>query len=340
MRIEDLFATPDHYLWGFEGDLARFVPMNRAAFRRSLFLDQRIAAPTAQELRVPIDPLLAAFRQWQAPRPRTGYIFHIAHCGSTLLSRALDLSEHVLGLREPWALRQLAVAGAQGAAEDAGWREGLDLVTGLLARRYRPDEPVIVKANVPVNFVLPQLFAQDADAPAILLHLPAEAYVLAVLRTEEHRAWVRFVTDELRPAMEAALGEALPAGDVQRAAALWLAQMIGFADALGRFSSARSLDAARFYTAPAETLSAAFTLFGVSGADAEAIGRAPLFHEHAKNAGRRFSEAERQARQEETRAALANDLNAARDWLEARAERVPSALARPLVGDPVPLLAF
>jgi len=43
LTIDDLFASPDHYLHSFEGDAAVFVPMDRAAYHRSIFLDGRIS---------------------------------------------------------------------------------------------------------------------------------------------------------------------------------------------------------------------------------------------------------------------------------------------------------
>src|SRR3954468_2412077 len=85
LTLDDLFASPDHYLHSFENDAALFVAMDRAAYHRSIFLDGRIS-PKGGTMTLPF-----AMLRGKAPRPApTGWIFHVAHCGSTLLARALD----------------------------------------------------------------------------------------------------------------------------------------------------------------------------------------------------------------------------------------------------------
>ena len=144
LTLDDLFASPDHYLHSFEGDAALFMPMDRAAYHRSIFLDGRIS-PAANR----IDEAPGRRRLTDAVRQAapTGWIFHVAHCGSTLLARALDRPSANLVLREPLALRQLALAADPGR---------LALTLAMLSKRYRDDLPTIVKANVPVNFLLPR----------------------------------------------------------------------------------------------------------------------------------------------------------------------------------------
>src|SRR5438128_6215682 len=104
LTLDDLFVSPDHYLHSFEGDSALFVPMDRGAYHRSIFLDGRISPASDQSMHLPAAALNAGA---QAPA-RTGWIFHVAHCGSTLLARALDDPGSNLVLREPLALRQQA----------------------------------------------------------------------------------------------------------------------------------------------------------------------------------------------------------------------------------------
>src|SRR4051812_36850309 len=65
LTLGALYASPDHYLHSFDGDQAVFVPMDRAAYHRSIFLDGRIAPAADGELRVP----LAALGPAPAPLP-------------------------------------------------------------------------------------------------------------------------------------------------------------------------------------------------------------------------------------------------------------------------------
>jgi hypothetical protein len=323
LTIERLFASPDHHLFAFEGDLAVFRTMDRGAYHRSIFLDQRIAAVDHSEMRVPV-AALTEFRESRGiAAPRTAWIFHVAHCGSTLLARALDRPEGNLVLREPRPLRQLGLT--RDPAGDA-WRARLHLAAAMAGRRYRTDLPTIVKANVPVNFIAADLLALDPEAPAILLYFPLRAYLLAVLRSPAHRQWVVNVTTQLRLAV-AGLDVA------ERAAALWLAQMHIYADLLARYPGTRSLNADELLGAPRRVLAAAAAHFGAELAAAE-LGA--LLATYSKSPGLAFDNDARLSLRAESARSLGPELERARRWVEGRP--LPLRLDRPLVGASPPLL--
>lgn len=317
LTIERLFASPDHHLFAFEGDLAMFRTMDRGAYHRSIFLDQRIAAVNDEEVRVPVEAL-TAFRDGHGiAAPRTAWIFHVAHCGSTLLARALDRPQGNLVLREPRPLRQLGLT--RGPGGDA-WRARLRLAAALAGRRYRPDAATIVKANVPVNFIAADLLALDPSAPAILLYFPLRAYLLAVLRSPAHRQWVVNITTQLQPASAGV--------DVaERAAALWLAQMHIYDDLLARYPGTRSLNADELLGAPRPALAAAAAHFGAEVAQAE-LGA--LLATYSKSPGLTFDNDARLSLRAENARALGPEIERARRWVEGRP--LPAHLDRPLVG--------
>jgi len=313
VTIAALFASPDHYLHAFDGDDAVFVRMDRAAYRRSIFLDARIDPAQPGALRVPAAALLAG----SGPTPETGWIFHIAHCGSTLLARALGELTRSLVLREPLALRQLAVA------PDS---RRLGLVLRMLGKRYPEGGPTLVKANVPVNFVLPDIVAAQPAARAVMLHLGLRDYLLAILRSDNHRRWLRGVTDELR----GPLGDLSGGDDAQRAAALWLAQTERFAATVQTMPAARVLDAERFFAEPEAALVAAARCLGVE-ADATAAAAlvgGPLFATYSKNPAVAFDNRERLARRAKLAVLLEPELERAEAWLEARSAQVHRAQQR------------
>jgi hypothetical protein len=299
--LTDIAASPDHYLYSIEGEDAVIVPMDRAAYARSIFLDARISPAGETALQVSAEALLAA----AAPPPTTAWIFHVAHCGSTLLARALEGLSAGLVLREPQALREL------GFASDAKY---LQLVLAMLGRRYGGDTPTLIKANVPVNALLPAIAAADHQAPAVFLHLGLEDYALAVLRSPQHRGWVRQI---------AARFAAAPPGasDAVCLAALWLWQMRAFAAALDAMPRACSLDGERFYADPASTLAALAPRIG-RPADPEAIAglvAGPLFGTYSKRPGMAFDNAARLERRIALARELAGELAEARGWAEAAA---------------------
>ncbi len=300
LTLDDLFASPDHFLHSFEGDAALFMPMDRAAYHRSIFLDGRISPAVDQSMKLPVTMLTAAPRR---PSP-TSWIFHMAHCGSTLLARALDEPDASLVLREPLALRQTAIH------PDT---RRLALVSAMLGKRYRADTPTLVKANVPVNFLLPQLADIDVEARAILLYLPLRAYLLAILRSDNHRTWLRNVTAQLA----VYLGDLSTLTDAERAAALWLAQANAFGDTLARMPHARTLDAEHFFAEPVGVLKAAAKHLGVPISDAvlEKTVEGPLFATYSKNPALAFDNAARLARLAEVERTIAPECDQAEVWL-------------------------
>ena len=314
--IAELFTSPDHYMHSFDGDAAVFVTMDRAAYRRSIFLDARIAPIAPEPIRVPLTALLA---HRSSPQP-VAWIFHVAHCGSTLLARALEEigtdRDGGLVLREPLALRQVALTPDP---------ERLQLVLAMLGKRYPGAAPTLVKANVPVNFILPELVATNLAAPAIFLYLGLRDYCLSILRSAPHRAWLRQVCGLLGNRLE----RFDPASDGERAAALWFAQVTRFAAALEAMPHARSLDGERLLERPAELVAAAAKALALPH-DPSAIA-APraggLFATYSKRPGIAFDNAARLARRGTDEAGLAGEIAAAQAWLAAHRTTAGAALA-------------
>ena len=88
VTLTDLITNPDYYLWRFDGDYAFFARMNRDTYKKSIFTDQRIFKLDPKPIRVDLDELVQAFKKQKYESPGLCYIFHVAHCGSTLLARA------------------------------------------------------------------------------------------------------------------------------------------------------------------------------------------------------------------------------------------------------------
>ena len=301
--LDDLFTSPDHYLHSFEDDSAVFLPMDRAAYHRSIFLDGRISPAGDIPLRLPVSGLLE-----QVPPPaQSGWIFHVAHCGSTLLARALDQLSTNLVLREPSALRQLAFTPDQ---------ERLALVVAMVSKRYQATMPTIVKANVPVNFLLEDLTGFMSGAPAIFIHLGLRDFLFASLRNERHRQWLRRVTTQL----SAHLGDHSPSSDAERTAALWTALMHAFAAAIDKMPGARSLDGEAFFASPGDFLKLAADHLGVtmSSEEVEARVGGPLFASYSKIPEMPFNNDTRLALRGELEEGLAAEFDEANRWVEER----------------------
>lgn len=310
--LDKLFDTPELHFVAFDKDDALFIQMDRASYHRSIFLDHRAFSPNAELIRTPVAPLIAAARD--RPILRTGWIFHFAHCGSTLLSRLIDSPESALVLREPRPLRQLGVLAAR-SNQSEDWAGRLKLALALVSRRFEPSQPTVVKANVPVNFIMPEIIQLDAHAPVVLLYLRFEPYLLAILREQRRREWVNRVTRLLEPTLATRVGLKSDSNTAERAAALWLAQMLMFNAVVRSNARVRIMDAEALFASPVETAEAAAKHFGLCLTD-ETGSLNEVASVHSKDPSRSFNDAVRQERELRDKVVLRDDLELARRWME------------------------
>ena len=340
--MERLFSSPDLFPWQFQGSKLLFLSMDRGSYQQSIFCDTRIAPLSKEILGIEVADLLRVAPNSSAKVAPLHFVFHMAHCGSTLLARALDRPESNLVCREPLTLRQLGAAAAGiGDNPPAAWRQGFALTVQLLARRYKPAAPVVVKANVPVNFMIGPLLQANPENRGVLLYLSLENYLLAVLKSPPHREWVKNIVNELGNGIDAVLDfsaaqrNALSAAEA--AACLWAVQMSLFSAALAANDGLRSLNAEMLYTQPSAVLAECFALFGQS-VDGEAIAEiveSQLFSRYSKDPSRPYDNAQRLADRDASRQSLSGELRQGTEWLEKRREKnaIPHLLDRPL-GEP------
>jgi len=144
-------------------------------YRRASFLDQRSLGRrdvsgwtvTRGELEAALGP--------SPPLREVHWLFHIGHCGSSLVSRLLDLIPGVLGLREPLPLLTLAHECGNPAA--AAW-EGP--VLALLARGFPDSRAVIVKPTSVVTTLADRLLPPTGRA--CLLWVDLQTWLATMLR--------------------------------------------------------------------------------------------------------------------------------------------------------------
>ncbi len=341
ITLERIFSDPSLYLHSFDGEDARFVDLSREEFAQSIFFDRRIKREGEMIYRVPVDVLLGSMDDAGPAASPVNFIHHVAQCGSTLLSRAIDRPQGALAIREPNALRQLGVEATSSPHLRGDWAERLRLTLRLLSKRFE-DGPVVIKGNVPTTMIALPIEQFVPRQTGILLHFPLDDYLAAVLRTPQHAEWVRSITDELNIGRYEIVGDLDALSIPQRAAALW-ALMIGqFARLLAINPALRSLDANRLFDEPHATVSAASDLFGLgmSNEDVAQQVEGGLFKTYAKNPDVDYDPAQRVTRREETKRDYPDAIREARDWVMARKDdiQLPESLARPLVGDGAPLL--
>jgi hypothetical protein len=342
-QLEELFDSPDLFLWQFDDSQALFVRMDRNAYRNSIFCDQRILATSQEITRVDVSRLYD-YLSGRPPRvSRFTYIFHIAHCGSTLLARALDMREKNIVYREPPVLRQLGAEAAStfyGAEAPSAWKQKLELSLAMLNRTYSKDGPIVIKGNVPANFIIPALLEGNPDHCKLFLYMSLENYLLAVLKSPNHRSWVATIGTELGPAIESVAGispeQRRSLSIAEAAACLWMVQIAIFHRTVEADSNARTIDAEVFYGEPANTLKKCFELMQqpVDDSDIASLVNSELFSRYSKDPRQSYDNDTRLAQRDALREQLSDDLEKGRDWVNRNIERfeIPSALGKPLVG--------
>jgi hypothetical protein len=196
----ELFRSPDFYplKMDFDNGMISFVPMSKATYKASSFLDGRTQPTNAERYDIPAADLLLAVADLSPIPNRVHYIFHAAFCCSTLLARYLELIPPCLVLKEPLFLTQMAVvrpraieAHNNGALDPAEWARLLDLCARLLGRGYSPDEVVAIKVNDICNSLGELLLARDPASKAVFVTIGLKDFLLVLLKSPDRRQWLR-----------------------------------------------------------------------------------------------------------------------------------------------------
>lgn len=325
LDMKRVFYSPDLYFWSFTDTDSLFLDMDRDAYQRSIFFDNRISPASQNITTFELSQLIEANESRASRPPDISYIFHMAHCGSTLLARALDIRSKNIVYREPATLRQLGVIAARscfGETPSDSWRQLFNLTSSLLGKTYNKSGPIIVKGNVPVNFIIPQVMDVSPQTRGILLYATLDNYVLSVLKSPIHRGWVKGVLGQLSNGVEAVVGvnekDREEMSFAQAAACLWLVQISIYARMADRYSSIRTLDAEFFFNQPKLTISNVSGFFGYElDADTiEDIVNSDLFLRYSKDPRRSYDNIRRVREREYLRAELAGQLTEAKIWVD------------------------
>ncbi len=167
----------------FAGRRVLFVRMSSEQRAAASFLDERLWDPGTHGIWLSLDTLLENGPSIPAPGP--DFIFHIGHCGSTLLSRLLQSWPEVQVLREPLPLRTLAEAGAPQTAPLP--RQFQVILSWLLERWGTPCAPhrrTLVKATSSCNGLINSILGASQETRAVLLDVPLETYLATLMKSE------------------------------------------------------------------------------------------------------------------------------------------------------------
>jgi len=257
------------------------VELSEEALEGHSFLDDRIfhADMPFEWLTWSDFEVLAAKLPPHAP----SYIFHIGHCGSTLLSRLVAEVTNSQALREPLPLRLFAINRVERNIDwldDEEARKRLRLFERAWTRGARP-------TTVKATSICTNLVGEMNDrSKVVFVYQPAETH-LAVLLAGDNSMQDLAALGQNRHSRLAAMTDGLPPldslGHGELAAISWLAEVSSAAAALEQ-RSALSLDFDRFLASPAELLQQTCNALGLhttAGQCREAVA-GPTMHSYSK----------------------------------------------------------
>jgi hypothetical protein len=166
---------------------ALIVRITEAELRTASFLDERLGMQGRVGFWMPLEGIAAAASSVSQAQPSADFIFHIGHCGSTLLSRLLDQSSNVLGLREPLPLRELSenmrdLESPLSRLNRAQWEGVLAASLTLLGRRFTEQQRIIIKATSTCNGLVDPVLGLYPESRAVLLYIRLEPYLATMAK--------------------------------------------------------------------------------------------------------------------------------------------------------------
>ncbi len=344
----------DPDLFPFRVDFVRravlLLKLSPAQLRDAVFLDERMLGQNPQGGWIGLDDFVSMASQAMSTKnlAPVHFIFHLSHCGSTLLSRMIDEATGALGLRELLPLRDLAVAQDKLEAPDALFsQEEFDRLLGaflMVWRRQRENTngAIHIKLTSSAQRLAPALFRCAPDAKAVTLHVSAKNHVATLLAGPNNIFDMRMWGAERMARLTAMAGpppspfHALSPGEL--AALTWGAERAWQHKLLTDPAlQARLLDTDfdALLEAPAETLKSVCAHFGMAANESylDTLPNAAIMKKYAKAPEHEYSPGLRTQVLEQARCDHADEIAKGLTWLKAYAQTAPRDIADLFLGE-------
>ncbi len=152
-----------------EKDAVQFVHLSEAEYASASFLDHRMLQPNQPWSMIPWSDLHGATEGLPL---NCDFLFHISHCGSTLISRLLANHPAFFSLREPAILRLFAMGYAP---------QRLPTFLALWSRTFQPQQKSLIKTTSFVNAIATELLHLVPGSRTTLLYVPLATFLAALL---------------------------------------------------------------------------------------------------------------------------------------------------------------
>jgi hypothetical protein len=331
-----LIASPELFPYALElgDDGVVFLRLRRGDYERASFLDARLTPQIAGKA-LPW-PQVAAAIETASLAERCGFIFHIGHVGSTLLSRLIGAHASVFSLREPVILRTFAQLAVARESQPQAWgNDGFGTrLTGclkLLSRTFEKRQLAVVKATSFVSELAGSLLSRASMPRAVMMYVAPESYFATILGGPNSRQEAKVLAPSRLARLHRRIGieawqlSSLSEGEVL--ALSWACEMSALAQAA---NSARGrafpVDFDRFLLNPQPLLASVLRHFGIEASSSEvrAILEGPDMRRYSKSPEHAYDAELRRDVLNEARSAHGGEIRRGLAWLDRAAEQFPA----------------
>jgi hypothetical protein len=287
------------------GQRVQVIRMLEQDYSAASFLDNRLLAPHVQHATIDWPEFEQASRNLPLA---CDFIFHVSHCGSTLLSRLLGSDPNCLSLREPAILRLFG---------RGQYLDRMKLFLGLWSRTFYPQQRTSIKATSFVNEIASDLLRMVTDSRAILMYVPVTTFLPGLLDGAMtdivQEASFRLARVQKRGFLVGLNVSDLSAG--QCVAMNWLAEMISLAETARTFPE-RILwvDFDQFLDQPESQLNRCLNHFRLT-ADAVTILSGSMMQRYAKKPEVQYDSSFRAKLLEQSAKKYQSEIARGLDWL-------------------------
>jgi hypothetical protein len=331
---EELTASPElfPYMLDLGRDAVSFLRLSRAEYERSSFLDARLLTPQISSQTLAWTQVAAAVAA-AALSEHCGFIFHIGHVGSTLLSRLVGAHASAFSLREPVILRTFAQLSNEPGTQPPAWRPDefdarLTVCLKLWSRTFETGQLPVIKATSFVSELAGRLLSRAAAPKAVMMFVSPESYLATILGGPNSRHEARILAPSRLLRLHRRIGcdawqlASMSEGEVL--ALSWVCEMSALASA-ANLAGTRvcRINFDRFLADPAPMLSSVFRHFGLEATSEEVstIAQGPDMRRYSKAPEHAYDAALRRDVLNEARALHGTEIRRGLAWLELAAAR-------------------
>ncbi|MGH8321692.1 MAG: hypothetical protein ACRESX_05600 [Gammaproteobacteria bacterium] len=325
--LAGLRDNPDFLLQNLDFQKRRglVVKINESAYRQASFLDERVFSADTQGAWFPYETLLevtTGLTIQKAPH----FIFHIGHCGSTLISRLLGELPQTFSLREPIALLALAVIRREmdtdkAPLDMATWRRLFAMSLTSLSRTYHINDRPIIKLTSAAGNLLEPVLQAYAGSKALLIYVDLETWLATMLRAEAARDNLHAYSGVWLKDFQRLVGrdeiQLQALDDTQQAVISWLTMMLTFQLAAAHYPGRiQWLNFDDFLLHTTEYLMSISELFGLqlSTQQSQELLSGPLMRSYSKITAQPFNADQRTQELQEARTRFHDEIKRGLRW--------------------------